>query len=264
MISILNYCKKTVIVFLFLTTLHSNCQNHFSLKELEVFIEQSDMYQCQTLANQKEFSTVKLFSDVGVFSDKFGNTLTVLKMTGGSISYTIKSPSKALLSQYVNDRSARYFKSLDEFISKYYNYRVKFTTEKNGDLKIYILDYGKLQPANVIGNTIIVNSYTLFTHIKVKKGDKIYFKAEGEVKLGEWAGTCGPNGRNGLTNYNFKQNLPHGALIMSCGKSDWQLIGESAEIVAGESGNILIAVNDDDPDNNDGEFIVKFSINKPL
>ena len=113
-------------------------------------------------------------------------------------------------------------------------------------------------------STVEINSYTNATDIKFKKGDKINIKASGYISLGVFAGTTGPNGIDGYSEYSVLKELKHGCLMASTGNNEWFAVGESSSFIADKDGYLGFMVNDGDPSNNSGSFIVEYGINKSL
>ena len=132
----------------------------------------------------------------------------------------------------------------------------------------YVDDVGlltSLMNAKTIGaNKIEVDSYMNSTNIVVKKGDKIYLRATGTVSLGVLAGKGTPEGIEGFKSYNQVSGINHGALMGKIGSGEWFLVGTAKTIVAARSGVLQLAINDGEPINNSGSFIVDYSINKPI
>lgn len=112
--------------------------------------------------------------------------------------------------------------------------------------------------------SIEVNSYAKTTNITVKKGDKIYLRATGRVVTGAWSGGAGPNGKEYSNIWNIVPDFNYGALILKIGNGEWMLAGEENCITAPTTGKLSFAINDTDPSDNSGSFIVEYSINKPL
>ncbi len=125
------------------------------------------------------------------------------------------------------------------------------------DLQTKTVNKSDLQDEN---QHIHVDSYSGVTKVKVRKGDNITFSASGNITLGAWAGAGGPNGIDGFTGYNRISGFRHGSLLGRIGNSEWLLIGDGGTFTAKESGYLELIVNDSDPSNNSGEFLVQYSI----
>jgi hypothetical protein len=90
----------------------------------------------------------------------------------------------------------------------------------------------------------------------------ISFKANGIIEIGFFAGSSGPNGKDGYSSYNKVAGFKHGSLLGKIGNGEWFLIGESSEIVADRDGLLSVMVNDNDPENNEGSYTLEYSILK--
>jgi hypothetical protein len=110
-------------------------------------------------------------------------------------------------------------------------------------------------------NTIDVSSYSNHTRVFLKKGNILTLKASGEITLGPFAGTTGPEGIEGYTIYDFVQGFKQGSLLGKIGDGEWFLVGNGQTITCQESGDLQLVVNDNDPSNNSGYFYVEYSIN---
>lgn len=127
-------------------------------------------------------------------------------------------------------------------------------TDDNGNKLIY---------AKVIGkNRIEIDSYTNATKIKINKGDIIEISAYGTITYGVWAGSGGPDGIEGYTSYNIIQDSRHGRLLVKVGDDNWIPVGKKIKIVAKKSGYVDFMVNDSDPSNNSGSFLIDYKITK--
>jgi hypothetical protein len=117
-----------------------------------------------------------------------------------------------------------------------------------------------------------VNSYTNATDIKIKKGDIIYLNASGSIKLGDFLGSCGPEGINNWETYNRKKGLKHGCLMVKIDPDlnydhvnfEWFAVGLNTSFTSPIDGILRFMVNDKEPQNNEGSFLVEYAINKPL
>jgi hypothetical protein len=109
-------------------------------------------------------------------------------------------------------------------------------------------------------NTIDVSSYSNYTRVFLKKGNTLTLKASGSISLGPFAGTTGPEGIDGHSLYNFVQGFKQGSLLGKIGDGPWFLVGNGQTIACEESGNLQLVVNDNDPSNNSGYFLVEYHI----
>lgn len=121
----------------------------------------------------------------------------------------------------------------------------------------------KITAKKLTTNRYEINSYSNSTDISIKKGSKIIITASGSVTYGAWAGSGGPDGIDGYTNYNQIQGFRHGSLLVRIGDNgEWEAVGTSKSILAKNSGVLQFIVNDGDPSNNSGAFIVDLKITK--
>ncbi len=105
-----------------------------------------------------------------------------------------------------------------------------------------------------------VSSSSSTTSIQVKAGDRLKLQASGEISLGFFAGSGGPDGIEGYEIYRKVSALRHGALIGRVGDGDWFLVGSGKELVTQTDGILYLEVNDSDPSNNQGKFTVQCQI----
>jgi hypothetical protein len=115
-------------------------------------------------------------------------------------------------------------------------------------------------------NVFYTNSF-VETSISVNPGDKIKVQATGTIRFGLFAGSGGPEGIIFNPDYNYFVNIPHGQLIGRIRQFEmqdfdgWFSIGEGREFVVRKSGILELAVNDNQPVDNAGEFRVEVTIN---
>ncbi len=113
-----------------------------------------------------------------------------------------------------------------------------------------------------------LNNY-IDTGISVQRGDIIELRAGGIIRFGPIAGLGGPEGISFGTLFNRFENLPHGRLIARVtqpnqgGFQGWVSIGSGGRIIAPTPGVLELAVNDNYPDNNTGNFCVDVTIIDP-
>jgi hypothetical protein len=127
-------------------------------------------------------------------------------------------------------------------------------------------EYLRDRQGEIGAETFYVHSY-VNTRTVVKRGDKISIKASGKVKFGSWVGWGGPEGIVGVSDsYNFFDNILHGSLIgriktANAGNwDDWGYIGKGAETISEVSGVLELNVNDNEPENNEGNFEVEIRV----
>jgi hypothetical protein len=123
----------------------------------------------------------------------------------------------------------------------------------------YLREHG----AEVSADTYYVNNY-VNTRILIRRGDKVMVKASGRVNFGLLAGSGGPEGVDFGTDYNYISVCEHGCLIGRIhapgGDEGWACIGNETEEISERTGILELDVNDNDPDNNKGKFIVEVKI----
>jgi len=100
----------------------------------------------------------------------------------------------------------------------------------------------------------------LSTTIKLEKDDRVMITADGQIRLGSFAGISGPDGVPGFTQYNICPDDRHGALFARLRDDDdeekWKRIGKDGIILAKKSGVLEFLVNDNEPGNNEGSYKV--------
>lgn len=108
---------------------------------------------------------------------------------------------------------------------------------------------------------LIVTPTSDETAIYLRPGDKVNITAEGSIELGVFAGSGGPDGITGYTDYSFTPNAKHGALIYThSGVKGWQLMGSRGSFTASGSGLFRLTVNDNSTDDDKGQFVVDYEI----
>ncbi|MDX1956416.1 MAG: tetratricopeptide repeat protein [Chitinophagaceae bacterium] len=119
-----------------------------------------------------------------------------------------------------------------------------------------------------MGNDIYAGTVSSFgtTGFRVKKGQELSIQANGVVYFGNMAGRRLPSGQMvdatnlavelaaGMNRYNLVPQVSHGAFLIRIAGGDWIPIGTGKTIIADRDGTIDIAVNDTEPENNNGYF----------
>lgn len=216
---------------------------------------------------------------------------------GKTFMYVIKSPTTAIINNFNSEISKNYKKFSTEDIAKSPILKNWFQNKSDYQISVnkFIGDFLSMKNALIInltfinmselmsqafeedateGNAVLaksigtnkleINSMTNATTINVKKGDKLYLKATGQITFGAWAGSGNPNGIDGYTSYNRVSGFRHGSLLAKIGDGEYFSIGTYKVIVAQSSGKLQLLVNDGDPSNNSGSFTVQYSINKAI
>lgn len=106
------------------------------------------------------------------------------------------------------------------------------------------------------------------SRINVKKGERVVLIADGSIKIGQWAGYSGPEGKtNGgmigapLDSYNIISTFPHAALLYRFkGDREWNLCGNGVEFTAERDGFLEFLVNDRETFNNHGSYQLKIEV----
>lgn len=155
-----------------------------------------------------------------------------------------------------------------------YQYFMNTGLKKSPEIKI-IVNQKKINESNNSNSSIKkinakklslnkyeIDSYTNTTDIIIKKGNKISITASGNVTYGVWAGSGGPEGIDGYTSYNRIEGFRHGSLLFRIGDGAWDAVGKSKFLIAKNNGVLQFIVNDDDPSNNGGSYIVNLKLTK--
>lgn len=248
-------------------------QDYFNLNELMNLStsEFSNVYDIADLANQQGYYANEL---QGTYKDNYGNELSFYKYEGTVyIDYKIKATANAiaLFKSDIEDKTYFMFNSNDGK-TKYYrspNGRFSFSiveTKLTWEFTVSENKKGDPSPAYAFEkNKIEVNSYTTYSNIFIKKGDKVYLKATGAIKYGPLAGSGGPEGIDGYEFYSANANFKHGSLLGKIGEDgNWFLIGSYKTFTANDSGKLFLMVNDADPSNNEGSFYIEYGINNEI
>ncbi len=108
-----------------------------------------------------------------------------------------------------------------------------------------------------------VDSEADVTEIAVRKGDRIHLRASGTVVTGSFSGACGPAGKPWINTWNIMPDLNYGALLVTVGpEGTWEAVGQETTYVAPATGKLRLAINDTDPKDNRGSFLVAYSIDR--
>jgi len=205
----------------------------------------------------------------GTYKDNFGNELSFGTIYDKlHIFYKVKLNAQAISKVEKDLQDESYF-TLDgkDGKSKYYSsFNGRFAIISLKDAKYWKLSVSETSKADINfariekPNIIKVSSYSNSTRVFFKKGNIVTLKASGEITLGPFAGTTGPEGIEGYTLYNFVQGFKQGSLLGKIGDGEWFLVGNGQTITCQESGDLQLVVNDNDPSNNSGYFDVEYYI----
>jgi hypothetical protein len=104
------------------------------------------------------------------------------------------------------------------------------------------------------------------TGISVNPGDVVSIRGSGTIRFGLFAGSGGPNGITFNPQYNYFVDIPHGQLIgrvKEFGMGDfagWFSVAGGTEFVVQGQGVLEFAVNDNQPSDNAGSFLIEVTI----
>lgn len=102
--------------------------------------------------------------------------------------------------------------------------------------------------------------------VHLRNGNLVTVNISNRIRIGEWVGYTGPNGKNSgvggitLENFNIVRHLPHAAVLYRFSNQDeWKFCGEKLEFTAQSSGVITLElmINDNDKTDNEGAFDVE-------
>lgn len=242
---------------------------NYSPRDIESRLNKDDYYA----------TADELFSDANLFEDRLGNSITTMHLGSQNkifnIIYEIKLLSKSKIDA-INNELNNFFYSYsyndsDGKVVKTYTSDGKCVIDISYDktkqkYKINIINnidaLFLVHPKRINNSKLEINSFVNTTNIFLKKGEKIKIKASGNINFGTWAGYGGPNGVDGFENYNKIQGFRHGALLATIGNQNAVAVGNEVTITANQNGKLFLYVNDSDPSNNSGSFIVEYSIIK--
>jgi len=107
----------------------------------------------------------------------------------------------------------------------------------------------------------------LNTKIKVQKGNKVFISATGSIKVGQFAGYSGPDGKEGglfnasLEEYNIVSGFKHAALMFKLDESsNWKECGKNYKFTANKDGDIIFQINDNNQNDNEGAYTVTIQL----
>lgn len=253
-------------------SVQSRGQVYLTLNDLYNLSTFENVYDIQAVANRKGYYSDRL---QGIYKDEYGNQLKFYKYDDQiyiDYSVAVTENSMETIKREIDNESYFCFSSagktskIDFYRSP--NGKFSFTLIKRPsmwELSVKEIRKGDPSPGYLFDkNKIKVNSYTDYCTVSVKKGDRVYLRAAGSVKLGDWAGWGSPEGIEGYTSYSVFQQFQHGSLLGRIGKGEWFLVGAFKSFVATTDGYLCLQVNDKEPSNNEGVFVVEYSINKEI
>ena len=119
----------------------------------------------------------------------------------------------------------------------------------------------QMEPSRAV--SLGVNSY-IKPNICFKKGDIITIEASGQMKVGNFVGSSGPDGKEvgwNLEMYNVVPQFNHAALMYKVsGDKEWRLAGKRRRFIASRDGCIEFDINDNTQGDNSGKYDVEVSI----
>lgn len=107
-----------------------------------------------------------------------------------------------------------------------------------------------------------VTSISALSPILVQQGDKVRISASGSISLGLTAGSGGPDGIMEYHQYNIERYFAHGMLMGRIGDGEWFRVGKETTFEADRRGLVYLKVNDNDPSNNAGHFVVTYHVDR--
>jgi hypothetical protein len=175
------------------------------------------------------------------------------------------------------------FNALNDLFLKFYdNYLIIYTfntlsykmNRAKNKMRIYILAISLLFIYSIAckaQNSPAKNSYTFDvspgiqkTDLKINEGDRVQLSASGTVVLRGVTGSVGPEGKDGFKNCRMDQVFEYGALLYKIGDDDWNIVDPEDTIIAERIGYLKFMINDNDPSNDSGKFIVKVTVNDSI
>lgn len=262
----------------------NNCKTYKELKSIEDFLNNKGFM----LSNRDNQSQNVFFSDHNIFTNKYFDTLDFVdyremfsekhvfkpKDISYKFEYRIKNAPAELLIRYKRAVTENYFRFYSKDVDWYSKNGIWWLELHNKDNKR--AKYGTLTiegtyitqeffvPNFINKNKVIIASFTRAPiDIIINRGDTIYLRAKGKIKLGAWAGYTDPNGIDGYESYSIDTRFKHGSLLLQLG-GNYYSVGSSAKIISPGSFRLRFFINDSDISNNDGTFEIEYSINKPL
>ncbi len=187
----------------------------------------------------------------------FGDSKDIITLSDNSTIYFFDNPSNYIFKNDIQSQNdiAKIKNNSIQIFDKITNNTNNINTSSN--IKSVIAK-------RLNDNSIEINSETNTSDITVKKGTKVNVIATGLIKLGTFAGSGSANGIIGYDDYSKIKGFRHGSLLGKIGNGDWFLIGENKSFIPDRDGILSFMVNDRDPSNNSGSFIVEYAINKTL
>jgi hypothetical protein len=263
-----------IIMLLCLACMEAKAQHYFTINELEKFLNLNLDYITYSLTSNG-FKKPLVSEERFTSTDSYGNVIMIDKGDKATVRYFIKNPSLNLYQSYWDNLNHDY-EMLDEIAMD----GIPYIAFENESGTIYYAVYkqynDKLLNISLAGkpstnSNSITNGRTNFNKIEiysgspqgnivVKEGDIISFSTTGTVRFGAFAGSGNANGIDGFTSYNKISGFRHGALLGRIDNSPWFLIGANASFKFSQSGLLTLMINDNSPNDNEGRFIVQYTI----
>jgi hypothetical protein len=260
------FLNRVFFLLIFTWSNKSIGQSYLTLNTLYNLCIFTDPYDIKDDVNSYGYYSDEL---QGTYKDNFGNELSFGTIYDKlHIFYKIKLTPAAIIkikkdldddSYFVADEKDGKTKIYSSFNGRFLiiflkeasYWKLSVSEESKSDI-----NFAQLKKPNIIN----VSSYSNHTRVFLKKGNILTLKASGEITLGPFAGTTGPEGIEGFALYNYVQGFKQGSLLGKIGDGDWFQVGNGQTITCQESGDLQLVVNDNDPANNTGYFYVEYSI----
>ncbi len=270
-----------LIVYIILMGTESYAQHYITIQDLVKicsYNKRGDVKKIQSLLLTGGYTSPKLYANYNTFEDLYGNSITTKimdnKLNGFEVRYAVKNPTEHLINSYKNyltnyytnvgysekgnyTKEGKFLIYIDTIYSKLSGKKLIITV-KNNSGAAYPLSAIKIKGTNKRKITSFTNSRSI---LYLNKGDTYRLTTTGSISLGAFAGRTSPNGINGFQAYNYVSGFKHGALLGKLGKEgQWFLLGSKKNIVPQKNSHLYVKVNDIDPSNNTGYFILNYTV----
>lgn len=248
-----------------LTYSTTQAQHYFTINELEKFLNLNPDYITYQLTSNG-FRKPMISEESFTSADTYGNVIIIDKGAKAAIRYFIKQPSLEVYQSYYNYLKQNYevlgvIESGIPSIAFLNNNRsITYGIDKQYHAELLNIVITGKALTNSNANKIEVYSGSPQGNIFVKVGDKISFKTTGVVRFGAFAGSGYADGIDGFTAYNKVSGFRHGSLLARIDNGDWFIVGTKASYNITREGVLTLMINDNAPDDNEGSFVVQYSI----